>query len=211
MPKIAILNQKGGSGKTTLATNLAHALTLSGRRVLLVDADPQGSARDWNAANEGRVLPVIGLDRETLPVDLRAVESGYDWVVIDGAPQVARLSAAAIRAADIVVIPVQPSPYDVWATADLVELIKARQEVTGGRPKAVFLCSRAIRNTRLSREIVDALEGYGLPTLKAGTTQRVIYPTTASHGLTVLSDPDCEAAQEVLAIMREIEEVAANA
>lgn len=208
MPKIAILNQKGGAGKTTLATNLAHALTLSGRRVLLVDADPQGSARDWNAANEGRVLPVIGLDRETLPVDLRAVESGYDWVVIDGAPQVARLSAAAIRAADIVVIPVQPSPYDVWATADLVELIKARQEVTGGRPKAVFLCSRAIRNTKLSREIVDALEGYGLPTLKSGTTQRVIYPTTASHGLTVLSDPDCEAAQEVLAIMREIEEVA---
>lgn len=211
MPKIAILNQKGGSGKTTLATNLAHALTLSGRRVLLVDADPQGSARDWHSANGGRVLPVIGLDRETLPVDLKAVEGGYDWVVIDGAPQVARLSAAAIRAADIVIIPVQPSPYDVWATADLVELIKARQEVTGGKPKAVFMCSRVIRNTRLSREIVDALEGYGLPTLKAGTTQRVIYPTTASHGLTVMADPDCEAAQEILSIMAEIEEVVAHA
>lgn len=211
MPKIAILSQKGGSGKTTVATNLAHALTLSGRRVLLVDADPQGSARDWSVANEGRVLPVIGLDRETLPVDLKAVEGGYDWVVIDGAPQVARLSAAAIRAADIVIIPVQPSPYDVWATADLVELIKARQEVTGGKPKAVFLCSRAIRNTRLSREIVEALEGYGLPTLKAGTTQRVIYPTTASHGLTVMADPDCEAAQEILSIMAEIEEIAAHA
>lgn len=211
MPKVAILNQKGGAGKTTLATNLAHALKLAGKRVLLVDADPQGSARDWNAANEGKLLPVIGLDRETLPVDLRAVEGGYDWVVIDGAPQVARLSAAAIKAADIVIIPVQPSPYDVWATADLVELIKARQEVTGGKPKAFFLSSRAIRNTKLSREIIEALEGYGLPTLKAGTTQRVIYPTTASHGLTVLSDPDCEAAQEILAIVREIEEVAANA
>lgn len=211
MSKIAILNQKGGAGKTTLATNIAHAWMLSGNKVLLVDADPQGSARDWNAANEGKLIPVIGLDRETLPVDLKAVEAGYDWIVIDGAPQVARLSAAAIRAADIVVIPVQPSPYDVWATADLVELIKARQEVTGGWPRAVFLCSRAIRNTKLSREIVEALEGYGLPMLTAGTSQRVIYPTTASHGLTVLSDIGCDAAKEILAIVRELEEVAAYA
>lgn len=211
MLRMAILNQKGGSGKTTLATNIAHALKLSGERVLLVDADPQGSARDWNAANEGKLLSVVGLDRETLPVDLKGIESGYDWIVIDGAPQVAKLSAAAIRAADVVIIPVQPSPYDVWSTADLVELIKARQEVTGGKPKAVFLVSRAIRNSKLSREVGEALQGYGLPTLKAGTTQRVIYPTTASHGLTVMSDPDCEAAMEIMAIVREIEAVAADA
>lgn len=211
MLRMAILNQKGGSGKTTLATNIAHALKLSGERVLLVDADPQGSARDWNAANEGKLLSVVGLDRETLPVDLKGIESGYDWIVIDGAPQVAKLSAAAIRAADVVIIPVQPSPYDVWSTADLVELIKARQEVTGGKPKAVFLVSRAIRNSKLSREVGEALQGYGLPTLKAGTTQRVIYPTTASHGLTVMSDPDCEAAMEIMAIVREIEAVVADA
>lgn len=211
MLRVAILNQKGGSGKTTLATNLAHALKLSGESVLLVDADPQGSARDWNAANEGKLLSVVGLDRETLPVDLKGIESGYDWIVIDGAPQVAKLSAAAIRAADVVIIPVQPSPYDVWSTADLVELIKARQEVTGGKPKAVFLVSRAIRNSKLSREVVEALQGYGLPTLKAGTTQRVIYPTTASHGLTVMSDPGCEAAMEIMAIVREIEAVVADA
>ena len=211
MLRVAILNQKGESGKTTLATNIAHALKLSGESGLLVDADPQGSARDWNAANEGKLLSVVGLDRETLPVDLKGIESGYDWIVIDGAPQVAKLSAAAIRAADVVIIPVQPSPYDVWSTADLVELIKARQEVTGGKPKAVFLVSRAIRNSKLSREVVEALQGYGLPTLKAGTTQRVIYPTTASHGLTVMSDPGCEAAMEIMAIVREIEMVVADA
>lgn len=211
MPTIAILNQKGGAGKTTIAVNLAHALKLQGKRVLLVDADPQGSARDWNAASGGKILPVIGLDRETLPVDLKAVASGQDWVVIDGAPQIARLSVAAIKACDLVVIPVQPSPYDVWAAAELVELIKARQELTGGKPRAVFVVSRAIRNTRLGREILDALEGYALPALKAGTMQRIIYPTTASHGLTVLSDPDCEAAQEIMALAREIEEVIADA
>jgi chromosome partitioning protein len=151
MPRIiAVLNQKGGSGKTTIATNLAHALALGGVKVLLVDSDPQGSARDWNEANGGQVLPVVGLDRETLPTDLKAISGGYDFVVVDGAPQVARLAAAAVKVADLVLIPVQPSPYDIWAAADLVEVVKARQEITDGKPVAAFVISRSIRNTKLS-------------------------------------------------------------
>ena len=105
---IAILNQKGGAGKTTLATNLAHAFQLTGKDVLLVDADPQGSARDWSEASHGGICPVVALDRETLARDLPAITHGYDWVVIDGPPQIARISAAAVTAADVVLIPVQP-------------------------------------------------------------------------------------------------------
>ena len=103
---IAVLNQKGGAGKTTIATNLAHGLLLDGFRVLLVDADPQGSLRDWNEVNGGEVVSVVGLDRESLAKDLTAVSTGYDYVVIDGAPQIAKLSAAAVKAADLVLIPV---------------------------------------------------------------------------------------------------------
>ena len=205
---IALLNQKGGSGKTTISTNLAHALKLDGLNVLLVDADPQGNARDWNEANDGELLPVVGLDRETLPKDLSAIATGYDWIVIDGAPQVARLSAAAVKAADIILIPVQPSPYDIWACADLVDIIKARQDVTDGQPYAGFVISRSIKNTRLSSEVTKALKDYELPILKSGTTQRVAYPTTASEGRTVMGSSDDKADREISALKREVLQIA---
>lgn len=205
MPKvIAVLNTKGGSGKTTIATNLAHALQRDGTKVLLVDADPQGSTRDWNEANGGSLIPVVGLDRETLAKDLQAISAGYDWIVIDGAPQVAKLSVAAVKAADLVLIPVQPSPYDIWACSDLVDIIAARREVMNGKPQAVFAISRAIKNTKLGGEVALALEEYNLPVLKAGTTQRVAYPTTASEGLTVFSDPHSDAAKEINALKNEV-------
>ena len=204
---IALLNQKGGVGKTTLATNIAHALQQAGSKVLLIDSDPQGSSRDWNEANGGEVLPVVGMDRETLPADLKAIQDGYDFVIIDGAPQIAKLAAAAVKIADMVLIPVQPSPYDIWAAADLVELVKARQELTDGSPIAAFVVSRAIANTKLSGEVSKALEAYDIPVLKNCTNQRVIYPTTASVGGTVFSEPGNPAIAEIEAIAEEILEM----
>lgn len=204
---IAVLNQKGGAGKTTLSTNLARALQLAGDKVLLVDSDPQGSARDWNAAGNGDLLPVIGLDRSTLAKDIQAIQDNQDWLIIDGAPQIAELAVAAIKCADVILIPVQPSPYDVWACEDLVDIIKTRQEITNGKPKAAFVISRVIKNTQLSKEIGEALEGYGLPVFKHFTSQRVIYPKTAATGSTVLdTDSSSEAAAEIRAIAQELKE-----
>ena len=203
---IAVLNQKGGSGKTTIATHLARALQLAGADVLLVDSDPQGSARDWAAVREDNPLAVVGIDRPTIDRDLKQI-ARKDFVVIDGAPQAADLAVSAIKAADFVLIPVQPSPYDIWAAADLVDLVKQRIEVTDGRLQAAFVVSRAIKGTRIGAEVTDALAGYGLPVLKSRITQRVSYPGTAAAGLTVIeSEPDGDAAAEIHALADEIKQ-----
>ena len=114
---------------------------------------------------------------------------------------------AAIKCADVILIPVQPSPYDIWACEDLVDIIKARQEVTNGKPKAAFVISRVIKNTQLGKEIREALEGYGLPVFKNFTTQRVIYAKSAATGSTVLTNEINEdAAKEIHAIANELKD-----
>ena len=204
MKVIAVLNQKGGSGKTTIATHLARALQIDGADVLLVDSDPQGSARDWAAVREDQPVTVVGIDRPTIERDLKNI-ARKDFVVIDGAPQAADLAISAIKAADIVLIPVQPSPYDIWAASDLVDLVKQRIEVTDGKLQAAFVVSRAIKGTRIGAEITEALNGYGLPILQARITQRVSYPGTAAAGETVLdTEPNGDAAQEVHALAGEV-------
>jgi chromosome partitioning protein len=204
MKVIAVLNQKGGAGKTTIATHLARALQLEGADVLLVDSDPQGSARDWAAVRDDQPLTVVGLDRPTIDRDLKNI-ARKDFVVIDGAPQAADLAVSAIKAADFILIPVQPSPYDIWATSDLVELVKQRIEVTDGKLQAAFVVSRAIKGTRIGSEVTEALTGYGLPILESRITQRVIYPSTAAVGTTAQdSEPEGDAAHEVRALMNEI-------
>src|SRR5262249_32500413 len=121
---ISILNQKGGVGKTTLAVHLATALSRMKRKVILIDADPQGSALDWAAARDGEPLfPVVGLPRASIHKELAAVAKGYDTVIIDGPPRVYDVARSAIMASDLIVIPIQPSPYDVWAAKEIVDLL----------------------------------------------------------------------------------------
>lgn len=204
MKVIAVLNQKGGAGKTTMATHLARAFQLEGLDVLLVDSDPQGSARDWAAVREDQPVTVVGIDRPTIERDLKNL-ARKDVVVIDGAPQAADLAVSAIKAADFVLIPVQPSPYDIWAAADLVELVKQRIELTDGKLRAAFVVSRAIKGTKIGEEVRAALEGYGLPVLASRVTQRVVYPGTAASGSTVLdAEPNGDAAAEIRALAAEI-------
>ena len=136
---------------------------------------------------------------------VRSLASEYDWVIIDGPPGITRTSADAVRAADLVLVPAKASPFDVWAASDIVTAVKARQEATGGTPKAVFVITMTRPRTRLSRQIDAALAEYGLPALQARTTERESYPQAAIEGKSVLEGRDQTARNEMLAIRGEIE------
>ncbi len=206
---LAILNRKGGCGKTTIATNISVALQKGGDKVILVDSDPLGSARDWHAAGGGGSLPMIGLDRPTLDKDIKAVTGQFDWIVVDGAPMELSISVAAIKCADIILIPVQPSPYDVWAVEDLVDVIKERQKIANGKPKVAFVISRQINRTTIGNEVRDVLSSYKTPVFEHGTSQRVIYAKAAAEGKSVLdAEPGSDAAKEVQLLIKEIKEFA---
>ena len=205
---ISIQNQKGGVGKTTLAIHISHALSLKGTKVLLVDADPQGSARDWAAARSDKTpFSVIGLDRPTVHRDLPALAKDFDHVVIDGPPRVSDLARSAIIAADIVVVPIQPSPYDVWAADEVIKLIQ-EASVFKENIKSVFVINRKIVNTAIGRDVIEALSEYRLPVLKSQICQRVGFAESAAQGQTVLEiDPGSLASQEINALVKELLEL----
>lgn len=207
---IAVLNGKGGVGKSTISINLARALRNGGDPVLLVDADPQGTVRDWNeAASEAGVdhgMSVVGMDRASLDKDIQAVSGSYRWVVIDGGGKLEKIVAAAVKAADLVLIPLQPSMADFWATEPLIELIQARQAVTDGIPTAAFQVNRAKKGTRLERE-AKVVEEFGFPLLNGYIHDRTLFPRSLGEGRTVVdAEPDGQAAWEVNHMVKQIRE-----
>ena len=211
MAVIAIINQKGGTGKTTLATNLAFALAAT-PEALLLDADPQGSALDWRDSRSQPLegLQVRGVEERRLLPEVRSLGPDYRWVIIDGPPGITRTSADAVRAADLVLIPVKPSPFDLWAASDIVEAVRARREVTGALPRAAFVITMSRPRTRLGRQVYQALREYDLPVLDARTTERVSYPQAAIEGRSVLEGRDQTARNEVLAIRGEVERMVSD-
>jgi len=202
---IALLNQKGGAGKTTIAINLAFVLAHGGAKVLLVDSDPQGSARDWAAVrSEPSPFTVVGIDRPILHQEVPKLAEAYDFTIIDGAPRVTDLTRSAILASDQILIPVQPSPLDVWASAEIVSLIN---EAKMYKPSLIcnFVINRKITNSLIGKDVVDALAQYEIPILNTHVTQRVVFADAFSQGSAVVEyDPKSGASKEIHSLKEEL-------
>jgi chromosome partitioning protein len=196
MLTVAVLPQKGGSGKTTLAINLAAAAHLDGDRALVVDMDRQASAFDWSAARQDGSpldgLAVVKADRSMALPRFKEIARGYDYVFLDGPPRLGDVTQSAAVAADVAVMPIQPGPFDFWAVAETLESLDQADPIREqlGRPpiRRVFVLNRASTNTRLAREAEAELSKAGAE-LAGVVHQRIAFPDSASRGESVLTSP----------------------
>jgi chromosome partitioning protein len=191
---IAVLNQKGGVGKTTLAMNLAAAAHLCGRRTLVLDLDTQGSALDWSTARTaGSRLDGIAVARADKALNLRRfgeLTAGFDVAILDGPPRLGDVTRAAAAAADIALVPLRPGILDWWACAETLTLLESADDVRsqiGRAPvRRMFVLNAADERTRLARAALDALAKLG-ELAPVTIASRVAFAEAASTGESVLT------------------------
>jgi chromosome partitioning protein len=205
---VALLNQKRGVGKTTLALRLAGQWARKGKRFVLIDADPQGSALEGSEQRAKdrvpRLFGVIGLARDTLHREAPELARDVDHVVIDGPPRVAGLMRLAALAADLVLIPAQPSPFDGWASAEMPSLLG---EARNFRPQlaAHFVLNRSAARTAIARETANGVADHDPPVLASRISQRVIFADAERSGRLVCDiDEASPAGHEVAALAAEV-------
>ncbi len=198
MKVVGILHGKGGVGKSTIAVNLARALQLRGLDVVIIDCDAQGTAQSWKASrDDSEDLPaVFGVNKAgALEADVRRLADSFDVAIIDGGAHLDKIHAAIIKTSDLALVPVQPSPTDIWPTEQLVDLITRRQEVTG-EPDAAFVISRRKVGSKLGDTVQDVLSRFKLPVWD-GTADRVSYAEAMGKGRSVVEMSDDKAAEEI--------------
>lgn len=204
---IGMLNQKGGVGKTTLSISVAHSLALKNKndRILVVDADPQQSALSWSDVREEESpFTVISLPKKNLHKDLFNMKKDYDHIIIDGPPRVTDLARSCIMASDLVVIPCTPSPYDIWASEETVNLVKEASQYKENL-KFLFTINRKIINTAISRDVVKSLKEMNMKVSKSQVSQRVLFAEAAAQGYTIFDiDPKGKAAVEINSLVKEL-------
>lgn len=199
---LAVAQQKGGAGKTTLLAHLAVAFRSRGRTVALLDADPQGSLTLWarqREANLGNDLTVIGGEGLDLTREAARLKRAHDLVLIDSPPHTQDAPQQAIAAADLVLVPVQPSPMDLWATRPT--LVLAAQ---AGKPLLLVL-NRMPPRGRLADEIAGLLKSFQVPIARTRLGNRAAFAAALSEGKAVGElGPRSAAALEIKALAAEV-------
>jgi chromosome partitioning protein len=187
---IAVVNQKGGAGKTTVAMQLAGTLGRRGLKILVVDADPQATSSRWAAsADDNNPFPatVVGLSaaQGKLHREVKKLMADYHYIVIDGPPAAdSPIAQSALMIADLALVPVIPSPLDIWASVGIRKAIEDAADINENLISRLVV-NQCQPNTSLAKDILDLLPEFGITMAKSQFHQRTVYRQSAVFGQTV--------------------------
>ena len=205
--RIAVANQKGGTGKTTLALNLAAGLQQRGS-TLVLDADPQASISQWAAIrDEGGHLPTVqAVAQDDVPARIAQGTRDYRYVVVDCPPTLQTATVGdVLNSVDMLLVPIQPSPVDLWASMDITAAVRNSRR-RNPQLKAFVVLNQLDSRNALSRSMHEVLAELEFPTLRAGLARRAAYRSAAVEGTSVygLGHRGKAAAHEVEALIEEL-------
>lgn len=187
---IAVVNQKGGSGKTTISMQLAGSLARRENKILVVDADPQGTATRWAASAEDEApfpASVVGLSAANAKVhrEVKKFIDDYDCIIIDCPPAAdSPVPQSALLIADLALVPLIPSPLDMWAAVGIRQVI-VNVSIINESLQARLVMNQCQPNTTLAQESLEVLPEFGIELAKSYLGHRQVYRQSAVFGQTV--------------------------
>ena len=184
MPVIALVGNKGGAGKTTLTVNLAVGLGRLGRIVIL-DTDPQGSSAQWRSIADDEMLPPVISATDNVVEQVRGLVTEYDYLVVDCPPSVqAPQTLSVLQVTDLALIPVQPSPFDLWASIHIEQAVMQARE-SNPALQGLLVINQLEPRTTLSQLMREALAEIQVPVAQTAIRRRAVYRASALEGRSV--------------------------
>lgn len=202
---ISFLNQKGGVGKTTISFNVAFELMARGFKVLFIDSDVQGSASLIREAREAELnFPIISIASPSINKEVIKFKSEYDYIVIDGIPSISNITQSTISISDLIIVPMQPTGLDIWATQSLIDLVDAASVINPNVTVGIAL-NRFDGNRTLAKSVLDMIENTNWQVFDTTIGNRAVFQKSVTYGQSVSEiEKGSKADKEIVALVNEI-------